>query len=71
MTQLPLAFADPIITALISPTICISTLAADGLWAIVGVASVEQLVAAIELLPDELRRGREPVLIVALRKKEA
>lgn len=69
--QLPMPFADPIIAALISPTICISTLAAEGLWAIVGVASVEQLVAAIELLPDELRRGREPVLIVALRKKEA
>lgn len=68
MTQLPLAFADPIIVALISRDICISTLADGGLWATVRSASVEQLRGALELLPDELRRGRGPVLEFALRK---
>lgn len=65
--QLPLTFPDAIVAALISPDICITRY--EGLPATVTAASAEQLAQALELLPDELRRGRGPVLEYALRKK--
>lgn len=69
MTQLSFAFADPTVVALISTSICITRY--DGLPAMTVAATADQLAQAIELLPDELRRGRGPVLAAALKKKEA
>lgn len=65
--QLPMPFADPIVAALISRDICITDY--SGLPQTVAGASAEQLAAAIELLPQELRRGRGPVLEFALKKR--
>lgn len=67
MSQLFLAFCDPVVAALISHDTC--TWRYDGLPQTVAGASAEQLVAAIELLPPELKRGRGPVLACALKKR--
>lgn len=61
------SLSDPIVAALISREISITTY--EGLPAAVAAASVEQLRQALELLPDDLRTGRGPVLEHALRRK--
>lgn len=58
---------DPTVAALISREISITTY--EGLPAAVTAASVEQLRQALELLPDDLRKGRGPVLEHAIRRK--
>lgn len=58
---------DPTVKALISREISITTF--EGLPSAVKAASVEQLQEALELLSAELRRGRGPVLEIAIRKK--
>ncbi len=58
MSQLSLPFPDAVVSALISPSTC--TWRYDGLPATVAGASAEQLQRALELLPDEMRRGRGP-----------
>lgn len=65
--QLPL-FPDATVDALISRDTCEWSL--DGLAAYTSVATAEQLQRALELLPEELTRGRGPVLSYQLRKRE-
>jgi hypothetical protein len=65
--QLELPFPDQTVSQLISPFIDITRY--EGLPAAVAEATREQILAALELLPDELRRGRGPVLEYALTRK--
>lgn len=62
------AAIDPVVGLLIDPATPESTLAPGGLHHTVRGASVEQLQAALRRLPDELRRGRGPVLEAALKR---
>jgi hypothetical protein len=67
--QPTLPFPDATVSKLISTTISITTY--EGLPATVAGATREQLETALQLLPDELRRGRAPVLAAAIAKREA
>lgn len=59
---------DPVVAQLIDPAIAVWTAAPGGLtWAVTH-ATVEQLQAALTLLPDALRKGRGPVLEAAIKK---
>lgn len=65
--QLPMPFCDPIVAALISRDICITHF--DGLLSFVVSASADQLTDALALLPEDMRKGRGPVLACELKKR--